>query len=163
MNIGSEDVLTWLPVILSLAALSVSVWSIIESKRSSRREHQLQERLLSLETARERKRDAEAKRATVVAFISGPSDNRCLYLRNEGSGTARAVKVHVDGMLSADHEYILGDPPPSGILSTKAEYGIPLLSSIDAPDSIKVRISWEDDSAYLVVGKLICGFSDCAA
>lgn len=136
----------WPSLIVSVAALCVSIWAITQSKRTSAYGHRLQERLLSLEASRERKRDAETKRATVVAFISGPTNGRHLYLRNEGAGTARNVKVTVDGQSASEHEYVLGDPPPSGILGTKAEYGMLLLCANSAPSSLKVEIDWEDDA-----------------
>jgi len=75
---------------LSLAALCVSIWAIVSSKRTASAQNRLQEQFLPLETARERDRLAEATSATLVAE---------LYRRERLDGAFVRVGARVLGVL----------------------------------------------------------------
>lgn len=136
----------WVPGIVGVLALGVSVWAIVESKGATRKTVLLGERMLHIERVRERDRHAEARRAKVVAFMDGPSNERKLFIKNEGVATAREISIRIDGVPPSNHQSLLDAGPPSGVLGPRAQFGMRLLCVANSPRSLGVVVVWEDES-----------------
>lgn len=132
--------------LLGVAALGVAVWAAIQSRGASREANDLQERLVALESARERDRLAAAKRARVVAFVRTIGRSTKLFLRNEGEGPARAIQVFFDGQPMSEHPVaVSGDSPPTA-LGSQGEVNVLIAPTHGTPIRALVTVAWEDDS-----------------
>ena len=137
----------WPSIALGVAALAVSAWAVIESRRTSKSQRLLQERLFTLESARERDRVLHAKRAQLEAAIVHLGSDYRLVVQNSGEAEARAVKVLVDDkslaesgavLLSKDEEVTLFGP------GVQVRYIMPIV--MGSPMRYDVQLEWEDDS-----------------
>jgi hypothetical protein len=134
----------WTAVGISVVAVMASVFAIIASNRASSRSNDLQERLFRLENARERDRRMTAQRANVVAFVSGSVSNQRLFFRNEGEGTARRIKVSVDGQSLEAYRFVIASDRPITTLGPKAEASVLVANELGGPDGVHVKVTWED-------------------
>lgn len=132
---------------LTIAALAflVSIWSAITTSRNGKRQNELQERLVSLEDARERDRLGASRSASLRAWIEGGRDYK-LTIMNEGPSEARAIRTLIDGEPVLSHHLV----PRSVAEITKLGPGatvsyLPAVSMGTSP-VISISLSWQDDS-----------------
>jgi hypothetical protein len=136
-----------LTAITSIAALIVAILSAVAAWRVSRRQAHVQERLLSLESRRERDRITSNARARVSgAIIREGSSDWSLAITNEGPSQAREVVVLLNGAAVGESDDIIGTDKPVRLLGPGASVRYRLLVYMGSADHFRVDISWEDDS-----------------
>jgi hypothetical protein len=147
-----------LSAVLSGIAVLVSVVFGVVSYRTTRQQNAFQERLVNLEHAREQDRVRETRSADVRASIQrdslhwresrlqGRQPQHWLSIRNEGSVTARKVRVLLDGRPALQHQLIPRGEDEINILGPGAESRYVLAVTLGGPRVLDVRIEWEDDS-----------------
>ena len=140
------EALPWLSIGISAVALVISAWSIIESRRAATKSNQTQAQMLRLETGRERDRRLSAKQAHVVAFVTGGSTDKRLFIRSQGHATARNVTVLLDGQSLEDHDLTLPPERPISVLGPDAEAAIVLAPHMGSQDGLHVTVTWDDES-----------------
>jgi hypothetical protein len=134
-------------LVLGVAALTVSGWAVIESRRTASAQTRLQERLLTLESARERDRLLDARRAQLRAEITHAGLDYRLVVRNVGNAEARAVRVYVDDRPLSDHAIIvLSQDEEVSIFGPGVDVRYIMRIAIGSSRRYDVRIEWEDDS-----------------
>jgi hypothetical protein len=126
---------------IAVLALIVSVWVGL-------RQNTLQGRLLNLETARERDRLAQAKRAQLRAsIVQGDAHSYYLAIENQGASEARAVTVHLDGKTLEEHDRVA---VKAGEVARTLGPGVGvryiLAIAFGTPPIFDVALSWEDDT-----------------
>lgn len=132
------------PLVVSVVALGVSVVSGVATYRVIRAQARTQERLLALESARERGRLRETRRARlVVQVVSG---ERRLVIRNEGPGAARDIRFRLDGRPFAEHDWIAKNQDEVTELGPGGEAAYVLARHMGSPGTAAAEIGWADDS-----------------
>lgn len=135
-------------LVIGICALIVAALSVVTSWRTSKRQVLLQERLLSIEHARERERRTGLQQAQLFADLL-PSHNSSyrLRIRNEGPGQARAVAVLVDGepIETSEHVRVRGEVVRT--LGAGADVKYHVMSYIGMKPVYLVRLEWVDDSS----------------
>ena len=116
-----SQVALWPPIGISVIALAISTWSIVEARRAANRSSRTQEQMLRLETGRERDRRLSVQKAQVLAFITTGETDKRLCVRNEGQAPARRVTILVDGQSLEDHELTFPPERPISTLGPRAE------------------------------------------
>jgi hypothetical protein len=133
-----------LALVISGLALLASIWSVVETRRASNRDLKLQERMLRLESGRELERRIAGLKAQLVAFVD-VSGNR-LYLRNHGQATAQNIEVMLDGLPLGEHQLATRSERYPDTLGAAAEAGVRLLRYDGRQDTIRVALTWRDES-----------------
>lgn len=140
-------------LVVGVAALCVSLISaiaIIRITRAQAEAQQLQahtqERLLALEGARERGRLREARRARLVARVVGGGGHWRLIIQNEGTGTARGIRLTLDGQLFAEHDWIPSNSDEVTELGPSGEAAYIMAPHMGSPRVAAAEIQWTDDS-----------------
>lgn len=138
------------PIGLSVLAVVVSVWSVVSARRTAARQHDLQERLVALETTREADRVREARSAQVRAgnIEMGPGDYR-LVVHNDGPATARNVKVLLDGAPALQHRLVVGNEEEISKLGPGVSINDILAVTMGAQRTLDARITWDDDTGEM--------------
>ncbi len=136
-------------VLISVGALIVSILSGIAAYRVQRAQTRVQERPLALETVRERGRLRETRRAKITGrVVRSETDHGTDYrlvITNEGLGSARLVRVHLDGRPLSAHPMTAGQGEVSE-LGPGANADYLLMVTMGSPDVITVAVEWDDDS-----------------
>jgi hypothetical protein len=138
--------LNTIAILISAAALVVSVLSVIASYRVGRAQARVQERLLALEGARERGRLRESRMARLTARVKRYGTDYRLLIANEGHGPARRIRTQIDGRPLSDNPLVLPTQDEITELGPGAEAEYILIVSMGSPDVAIVEITWEDDS-----------------
>ena len=135
-------------LIVGLLALAVAGVSTLVSWSTSRRQVQLQERLLTLEHSRERERKSSQVQASLVADLL-PSHNHSyrLRVRNDGPGQARAVRVLVDGKTLAESPRVMTRGTPVDTLGPGADVKYSVMAEMGVDPVMRVRLEWVDDTS----------------
>ena len=137
-------------VIVAAVALGVSIVTAYKSTKVGNRQNELQERLLALESTKERQRLRQTKSAEVRATIvrQGRGDYR-LRIMNQGPSIARNIRTELEGRPMMDHEWLVRQGEPASTLGSGADATYILGISMGSPLIARVRITWEDDSGEL--------------
>jgi hypothetical protein len=135
-----------LTTLLSIAAIVVSILSMLIARRQGELQSQLQQRLLSLEGARERDRLRAASSAEVQAAIEKRSGDFWLLVRNNGPNEAKAIRVYLDGQPLLSHPLILDGIEEVHHLGPQADARYVLAVTMGVRSVLKVMIQWEDAS-----------------
>jgi hypothetical protein len=133
-------------LLVSLAALLVSVWAIIASNRTARSQTQLQQQFLKLEHARERDRIAEATTASLVAQMYLVDRSARLQITNTGRADALDVRVQVDGTPVQSHRLFRAASERIAVIGPDAHVEIMMMTFDGMPDSYLVELDWENAS-----------------
>jgi hypothetical protein len=136
---------TW-ALLISGFALLASIWSVIESRRSSNKNVSLQQQMLRLESGRELERRIAGLKAQLVAFVAKSDGRERLYFRNQGSASAREIEVLVDEQPLMGHPLVMRSDRDLLTLGPSAEVSFGLLKYDGRPDSIRVALHWADES-----------------
>jgi hypothetical protein len=136
---------TWALVISGLALLA-SIWSVVESHRSSNRNVSLQERMLRLESGRELERRISGLKAQLVAFIVHGDGRERLYFRNQGPAAAQDIEILVDERPLKEHPLVMRPDRDLVTLGASAEASVGLLRYDGRPDRLRVALHWADES-----------------
>lgn len=84
-------------VSLSAIAIIVSLWSRIESHRSTRRQSEWQARLLLLEELEEQRHSTATQSAKLRAVLDRNTMYPSLLVVNDGEAEARDISIKIDG------------------------------------------------------------------
>lgn len=133
-------------LVISATALAVSILSLVVAYLVGRAQTSVQERLLALEATRERARLREGRRAKVTGQITKLGGSHRLILRNDGGGSARQLRVRLDGGPVLEHPLVPRGQDEVGELGPGAEAGYLLARTWGSPGVVEVEISWDDDS-----------------
>lgn len=133
-------------IIISIAAVAVALAGIVVSYNANRRSHVTQNKLLELESARERDRVADRGRAEIRARFVPVGRGRRLEFYNEGQGTARHVQVFSGGRPMSEDQRLVD--PSSGFETIGAGGSAFVIATmaLQADALFRLRIAWEDDS-----------------
>lgn len=132
---------------LSGLAILVSIWAAAKAHSAAAQQNLIQERLLKLESARERDRVAGSKRANLSAEIRSDGRDWLFVVRNDGPGQARAIQVLVDNKSLPAHERILCEPDELvTTLGPGAKVPYVMAVAMGSPLVYEVSLIWEDDS-----------------
>lgn len=136
-----------LAIVLSGAALLVSIWAASRSHRIAGEQARHQERLVKLETARERDRVGATKRASLRARFEENDRTYLLTVWNEGAAEARAVSIIIDGRAIEDHEtFLVHREEVARVLGPDADARYVVSISMGSPAVYSIELRWEDDS-----------------
>jgi hypothetical protein len=131
---------------MSVAELVVSILFGLVMAWLAWGQNALQKRMLALENAREAERVKQARSAHVTASVLWRRQERLLRIRNEGSATARNVRVLLDENPILEHGLITGGDEEVTVLGPGAEVAFILAIAQGDPGVVHVRIEWSDDS-----------------
>ena len=131
---------------LSVIAIVVSMATAVAAYRQGSRQGKIQERLLALESVRERDRKTEASSARVQASISHIGSNYRLYLANVGSSEARMISIRLDGKPIMKHDLIPQGATEITRLGSGASTSYPLGVHNGTDPKVEIEIQWEDSS-----------------
>ena len=95
-------------VSLGAAAIVISLWSVLQSHRSARRQSELQQRLLHLEEAAARSRSTAEQSAKLRAVLDRSGICPALLVINEGAAEGRNISVKIDGTQILEHYLVPG-------------------------------------------------------
>ena len=133
---------------LSVTALVISLVSAAVAWSASRKQNDMQQRLLDLESARERDRVAERNSAALRAeFVEHAGGGHKLHVTNEGAAAARAINIQIDGAPLEESPRALVRPGEMlRILGPGAEvsYHVPVHHGIIP--FFHIELQWIDDS-----------------
>jgi hypothetical protein len=147
--------------IVSIVALVVSLASVIVAWRTSHhqrrlqgRQNELQERLVELETARERDRLRQARSAQLLASIERvekgkphvPRTDYFLKIVNHGQAAARDIRILLDGKPMSEHPLIIRGEPELAKLGPGAESRSYLAFTMGSDRVFDVRVTWNDEA-----------------
>jgi hypothetical protein len=135
-----------LSLLVSLAALGISVWAIMSAKRTARDQNRLQGQLLRIEKDRERDRVAEATAAVVIAEMYRLEHSARLVLHNTGRAEARLVRIAVDGTPIVKHRLFHEAKEPVPLLGPGARVEFLMITYDGMPTSYQVALEWENAS-----------------
>lgn len=139
-------------------AVVVSVAAILASRQTANRQNALHERMVALEDARERDRLRQARSAEVRASIqrdaphwrearlAGKGPQYWLVVRNDGSVTARNVRVLLDGRPVLEHPLVPRGENDITDLGPGADFRYVLAVTLGSARVLDARIEWQDDS-----------------
>jgi hypothetical protein len=133
-------------LIVSAVAVLVSLWFGILASRTAKQQNVLQERIVTLETARERDRLREAQSADVRASIEHRGTSEGLLIHNQGRATARKIRLLLDGVPALQHSMIFQGEDELTTLGPGATFRYELIAGFGTPNVLTVRIEWESDS-----------------
>jgi hypothetical protein len=133
-----------LSLLVSVAALLVSIWAIIASNRTARSQTLLQEQLLKLEHARERDRVTEATTASLVAQMYLVDRSARLQIANTGQANALDVRVQVDGTPIQSHQLFRRASERIPVIGPDARVEILMMTFDGMPDSYLVELEWQN-------------------
>ena len=129
----------WIPVVISILT---GAWAV----SSARKDRLVQKRLLSLENFRERDRLESSRRAVISARAEPDGSCTRLFIDNDGFSSARAIEVLVNGhSLRSDRLLARGERVPQ-MIASKAGSSVLLLTLESTPPSVRLVVTWEDDS-----------------
>lgn len=125
----------------------------------SRESRRIAEEALDLEKSRheseeeERKRRERARKAADFSAYVGKGiapgwKPKSMAIENTGNATARNIRVFIDGVPAKEHGEVLPDkcPEPGETRSpTDPPLYIPLMTSGQSPDAVRVKVLWDDD------------------
>jgi hypothetical protein len=126
--------------------LAVAVVSLTSGRRTTIRAHEIQARLLALESAREEARVAASRRADLTARVSQRGSSCNLIIRNSGPSAATDVRVLLDDGPLLDHEVVSAGQSEITELGPGVEISYLLAVAMGDPDAITVSIAWRDAS-----------------
>lgn len=132
-------------LIIAVLALAGSIWSAITTSRNGKRQNELQERLLSLEDARERDRLGASRSANLRAWIERGRDYK-LIIMNEGSSEARSIRTLIDNQPILSHSLVPRGSEEITQLGPGATISYLLAVIMGTNPVISVSLSWQDDS-----------------
>ncbi len=144
--------------VISVIALLVSFVSVVLAWRTSGHQHQLQlrdtdlqERLVALETAREKDRLRASRSAQVTASIvrehvRASRTDYWLRIANEGRAAAGNIRVLLDEKPALEHELTLSGEDEITTLGPGADARYHLAVTMGSPRVVLVRVSWDDES-----------------
>ena len=152
--LGVPDPIT---LTVSVLALLVSAASAIASWRTNSRQSQHQERLVTLETAREQDRQRLARSAEVRASIDREkqdfrermirrSPTYWLVIRNDGMVLAQNVRILLDGKPLLEHSLVPKGEEEITTIGAGTEHRYILAVSLQLAKIVDVLIQWDDDS-----------------
>lgn len=132
---------------LSAGALIVACWSVVVSRRTGAKQARIQERLLSLESSRERDRRDESRRASLRGSIEeyGRLAGK-LRIVNQGASEARAIVVRIDGERLSESQFARQGLIEVTALGAGASTDYVLIRAILMDRVIALDLDWEDDS-----------------
>ena len=152
--LGVPDPIT---LTVSVLALLVSAASAIATWRTNSRQIRHQERLVNLETARDKDRQRLARSAGVRASIGpdeqdfrermiGRSPKYWLVIRNDGMALARNVRVLLDGKPLVEHTLVRDSEEEITTIGPGTEHRYTLAVSLQPARIVDALIQWDDDS-----------------
>lgn len=139
-------------------AVLVSIAAIFFAWRTASRQNALHERMVALEDARERDRLRQARSAQMRASIhresphwrearlAGKGLQYWLVVRNDGSVTARDVRVLLDGRPVLEHPLVPRGENEITDLGPGAEFRYILAVTLGSARVLNARIEWRDGS-----------------
>ena len=133
-------------LLLSVAAILVSIATAIAAYRQGSHQGKIQGRLLALEQGRERDRRLEASSARIQAAVHHSGSNYRLHLVNTGSSEARMISTRVDGTPILNHDLVPQGMKEIRRLGSGASADYPLAVHMAVEPRIEVSIEWEDSS-----------------
>lgn len=134
--------------IVSIIALALSAFSIVLGWRSTRRDADIQSRLLKIEEERQEAEQRDSQSAKLRAYIekTGRHDYR-LIVENHGAGTARQVRTVIDDVPVSEHEAIIDGSDEIRSIGPQSDIGfIASLTMGGKNPPWNVRLQWRDDS-----------------
>lgn len=136
----------WISPAAAVLSVGVAIWVAI----LTRRQNQLNRRLVQIEQAREERTRADRRSADLRARVAdagtGTSLTHYLTLKNVGEAEARHVYVELGDVAIEKHTALVGGPnqdfkPPPG-------QGVSYRFAISHGDSLKqtLQLTWDDDA-----------------
>lgn len=142
-------VLAWLsdPGHQALAALALSIASMIGSIYAWRKSSGNEKRLLEIEESRERDRlEGKSKASLVANLIREPGGRDLLKIVNHGGSEAREILIKFDGQLLEHHPVSFKNQLPPSIVGAHGNASILLAVSKDCAPPYDLEMTWQDDS-----------------
>ena len=143
-------------LIVSIAAVVVSVWAGTSAARTSKKQVRLEEQqnhmqadLLRIEKSRERDRLASALRADLRALLRRGSDRMAAELRitNGGAASADNIRITIDGTSITDHDlFKFRDVKPVTAMAPGGFVAFRMLAYDGMEQRYHVAIEWDDET-----------------
>ena len=150
-NAAAGTVIELVTISLSAIAIIVSLWSAVQSHRSTKRQSEWQERLLHLEEAEARSRSKTARSATLRAVLDRDTTSPSLLIINNGAAEARDISVKIDGTPILEHRprghFIVRNQTEVRQLGPGGSARYILTRTTGIASLFQVEISWADESS----------------
>lgn len=133
--------------VIALIAVVIAALALYSSWRTGKQSNDLQRRLVQIEQSREHAQIKQSLQAVLRAGLRnyGPESRR-LFIRNSGQGTARNVKVTLDGKSIPEHPAVARDKQEASLIGPDSEISYLLPLTYDRLPPIKFSVTWDDDS-----------------
>jgi hypothetical protein len=112
----------------------------------ARRQTDIQERLLALETARDEAHSRHTQRANVRGAIQKSGRDWRLIITNDGPAMARNIRVELDGGPMLAHTLVPRNQNEVTKLAPGVNARYLLAPAMGKPMTVEVRVTWDDDS-----------------
>ena len=139
---------TWLSANAPVISTIIAAISLLVAGWAAWRSREFNDRLLSIEEARERDRIAKRASAELRAQISPLSAGQAeITIENRGSAPARNIKVFIDGKPpSKDGRVFRGPGDVIDVLAQQAHLTYGTATSMGDPLDFKLRMDWDDEA-----------------
>ena len=138
-------------LVLSVIAVLISLWSVVRSQRSAKRQSEWQERLLHLEEAEARKHSRAAQSAKRRAVLDRDTTSPALLVINDGEAKARDISIKIAGTPILEHRpqghFIVRDQKEVRQLGPGGSARYILTRTMGTPSLFEVEISWADEAS----------------
>lgn len=140
--------------IIALVAVVISALALFNSWRTGKKNNdligqqvELQQRLTQIEQSREYARMMQSLKAELRAELRsvGRGSYR-LFIKNTGQGTARNVKVILDGKPVLEHPAIPRGEQEARLIGPGSEISYLMAISFDCHPPFELSITWDDES-----------------
>lgn len=136
----------WTSAAAAVLSVGVAVWGAVLTRRQT----QLDRRLVEIEQARENRTRADRRSAELRARVAGAGTGTSLthYLTLENAGEVQARHVHVElgDVAIEEHAALIGGPDQD--FKLPAGQGVSYRFAISQKDPLKqtLRVTWGDDA-----------------
>jgi hypothetical protein len=157
----TSDVIAIVSVCIAGLALGWSIWagrkaSVATAKANELHKQQnvlheqhvaIQKHLVQIEEWRDGEKQIQSLKAIIRAELgTTDSGHDRLFVLNKGQGTARNVKITLDGEPLLEHEAIPDGEEEAKTIGPESEVSYCVIISMDCVPSFEFEATWDDDS-----------------
>ncbi len=133
-------------IIVSVFALILSIVAIALSRSSSKKANELQEAMVRIERARDKKQETASLSAMLKASIIRGRQGTTMMIANEGQSSAESIRIFIDDTNILDHPIIPTGQDDITQLAPGAESKYVLTRSMGDPGTVSIKIRWDDSA-----------------
>lgn len=136
-------------VAISLISIFIAGWSAYNSTKYSKKQTDLQRRVVELEEQREREKQSVKIKADVkaeVMYRNTAAGKQPYKFRvfNDGAGAAERIRVMINGDPIKECGFILTEQNTLEVIAAGTDVKFPMATSKDSPSNWKTVVLWDD-------------------